>query len=130
MHGHELDGRTRKGHNSVCRSRMEAALSTTPEGRERIDMGYGRVATAALRVQERDDRAQNPARQKPVETRTSAANPPRAMPTRSQASSSTTPMIVIEQDSSMQPAEDTVLESPSKRKRNVDPADFSESGMG
>ena len=39
-------------------------------------------------------------------------------------------MIVIEPDSSMQPAEDTVMESPSKRKRNVDPADSSESGMG
>ena len=44
----ELDGRTRKGHNPVCRVRMEAALSAKPEGRERIDMGYGRVATAAL----------------------------------------------------------------------------------
>ena len=52
----ELDGRTRKGHNSVCRARMEAALSETPESRERVEMGYSRVATATLRVQKKQSR--------------------------------------------------------------------------
>ena len=60
----------------------------------------------------------------------SAAPPMRATATRSPASSSTMPMVVVGQGSDLQPVEDVVAESPSKRTRHLDPADSSESGMG
>ena len=51
----ERDGDTRKGHNEICRARMEAELMKTEEGRQRVEGGYGRVADAAMRIHEREE---------------------------------------------------------------------------
>ena len=56
----ETDGRIRKGHNEVCRKQMESLLSDTPDGRNRVEIGYGRIADAALRNQERRERQSAP----------------------------------------------------------------------
>ena len=53
-------GSSRKGHNHLCRVRMEAELMKSPEGKERIEGGYAKVATAALRVSERKERMPAP----------------------------------------------------------------------
>ena len=46
----EVDGSTRKGHNEVCRKRMEDLLVITQAGRDRVEEGYSRIAEAALRI--------------------------------------------------------------------------------
>ena len=43
-------------HNNFCRQRMEEAVSATPEGKERVEAGYGRLAEVALRASEREAR--------------------------------------------------------------------------
>ena len=52
----EYDGVARSGHNEICRKRMEDLLSQTSEGKTRVDHGYQRVATAAMRDYEREQR--------------------------------------------------------------------------
>ena len=54
--GIERDGESRRSHNEICRKRMESELMKTEEGRHRVEGGYGRVAEAALRVHEREER--------------------------------------------------------------------------
>ena len=39
-----------QNHSSLCRSRIEAEISKDPEGRERIEAGYSRLADAAMRI--------------------------------------------------------------------------------
>ena len=53
-------GPTRKGHNQLCRARMEAEIVKEPEGHERIEGGYARVAAAAMRISEREERVPAP----------------------------------------------------------------------
>ena len=45
-------------HNEVCRQRMEAAISATPEGSARVEGGYHRLAGAAQRIIEREQRVE------------------------------------------------------------------------
>ena len=44
------------GHNEVCRQRMEAANSSTAGGKDRVEEGYQRLASAAMRISEREAR--------------------------------------------------------------------------
>ena len=53
---YEAGHSTRVGHNELCRQRIEAELMKTDDGKARIDQGYGRIANAALRMEERDVR--------------------------------------------------------------------------
>ena len=43
-------------HNNLCRQKIEDAVSATPEGKERVEAGDGRLAEAALRASERESR--------------------------------------------------------------------------
>ena len=43
-------------HNNLCRQRIEDAVAATPEGKERVEAGYGRLAEVALRTSEREAR--------------------------------------------------------------------------
>ena len=54
----ESEGKTRKGHNEVCRKRIEAESMKSEEGKRRVEEGYGRIANAAMRMHERDIRTQ------------------------------------------------------------------------
>ena len=42
-------------HNEVCRSRMEDILSKTTEGKDMVEGGYARLASAAQRIAERQN---------------------------------------------------------------------------
>ena len=44
------------GHNEVCRQRMEAAISSTAGGKDRVEEGYQRLASEAMRISEREAR--------------------------------------------------------------------------
>ena len=43
-------------HGNACRQRLKGLISATPDGKERVEAGYSRVAVAALRASERDSR--------------------------------------------------------------------------
>ena len=63
----EYDGIARTGHNEICRKRMEDLLSQTNEGKSRVDHGYQRVATAAMRDYEREQRRKTATATAPAE---------------------------------------------------------------
>ena len=43
-------------HDNLCNQRMDDAVSAAPEGKGRVEAGYGRLAKAVLRASERDAR--------------------------------------------------------------------------